>query len=47
LWDEKGFWRAPAVHSLISWRLAPRVAVGALAASVAIVAVPIAAVASG
>lgn len=47
LWDEKGFWRAPAVHSLYPWRLAPRVAVGALAASVAIVAVPIAAVALG
>src|SRR6059036_1229631 len=24
LWDEKGFWRSPAVASLYSWRLVPR-----------------------
>ena len=47
LWDEKGFWRAPAVRSLYPWRTALRLAAWALALSVAIVAVPITAVALG
>src|SRR5581483_5688313 len=38
LWDDKGFWRDPAVPKMVGW---------ALAASVAIVAAPIAAVALG
>ena len=47
LWAEKGFWRAEAVERLYEWRLVPRVVVWALAVSVGIVAVPIAAVALG
>src|SRR5439155_12687265 len=47
LWDAKGFWRGPAVRTLYEWRLVPRVVVWALAAALAIVAVPIAAVAVG
>ena len=47
LWDEKGFWRAPAVRTLYPWRLLLRVAVWALALSVAIVALPIGAMALG
>jgi len=47
LWDEKGFWRAPDVQSLYGWRAVPRAVAWALAASVAIVAVPTAAVAVG
>ncbi|HTK29015.1 MAG TPA: patatin-like phospholipase family protein [Vicinamibacterales bacterium] len=47
LWDEKGFWRSPAVRRLYPWRPALRVAALALLASVAIVCVPIAAVAAG
>src|SRR5436190_14598063 len=45
LWDEKGFWRAPAVRSLYSWRGVLQMIAGALALAVAIVAVPIAVVA--
>ena len=47
LWDEKGFWRAEAIERLYPWRLVPRVIVWALAVSVGIVALPIAAVALG
>src|SRR2546425_8562696 len=47
LWDDKGFWSAPAVRSLYSWRPIPRLIVWALAVALAIVAVPIAAVAAG
>ena len=47
LWDEKGFWRAPDVQSLYRWRAVPRAVAWALAASVAIVALPTAAVAVG
>ncbi len=47
LWDDKGFWRAEGIGRLYQWRLVPRVVVWALAISVAIVAVPIAAVALG
>jgi hypothetical protein len=47
LWDEKGFWRADGIERLYQWRIVPRVIVWALAISLAIVAVPIAAVALG
>jgi hypothetical protein len=47
LWDEKGFWRAPAVRTLYPWRVLLRVAVWTLALSVAIVALPIGAMALG
>jgi len=47
LWDEKGFWRAEGIERLYEWRMVPRVVVWALAVSLAIVAVPIAAVALG
>jgi hypothetical protein len=47
LWDDKGFWRSPAVRGLYRWRAAPRIAVLAVAAAVAVVAVPVAAVALG
>jgi hypothetical protein len=47
LWDDKGFWRAAAVRSLYGWRLVPRVIVGAVGLSLAVVAVPIAVVAAG
>ena len=47
LWDEKGFWRAPAVRSLYRWRTALQLTAWALALAVAIVAVPIGAVALG
>jgi hypothetical protein len=47
LWDEKGFWRAPLVRSLYDWRRVPKIAVWALAISVAIVAVPLAVAAAG
>src|SRR4030095_15917419 len=47
LWDEKGFWRSPAVASLYPWRLMPRVAGIALAVAVTIVAAPIAVMALG
>src|SRR5436189_546151 len=45
LWDETGFWRAPAVRSLYRWRAALQLTAWTLALAVAIVAVPIAAVA--
>src|SRR6266481_1208127 len=44
LWDEKGFWRANGVERLYEWRLVPRAVAWALAASVAIVVLPTAAV---
>ena len=47
LWDEKGFWRAEGVERLYPWRMVPRLVVWALAASLAIVAIPVAAVALG
>jgi len=47
LWDEKGFWRSPAVRSLYSWRPAPRVLAAAVAIAIAIVALPIAVVVLG
>ena len=47
LWDEKGFWRAEGIERLYEWRIVPRVVVWALAIALAIVAIPIAAVALG
>jgi hypothetical protein len=47
LWDDKGFWKAPDVEALYAWRTLPRIVVSALALSVAIVALPVAAVAVG
>ena len=47
LWDDKGFWRAEGIERLYEWRIVPRVVVWALALSLAIVAIPIAAVAFG
>src|SRR5437763_4953682 len=47
LWDDKGFWRAPAVERLYGWQTIPRLLVWVLAVAVAIVLVPIAAVALG
>src|SRR5437870_10945932 len=44
LWDERGFWKGPGVRALYGWRLAPRAIGAAIAASVAIVCAPIAAV---
>jgi hypothetical protein len=47
LWDEKGFWRGPAVRSFYKWRRVTHIVVWALGAAIAIVALPIAAVAAG
>src|SRR5439155_16569606 len=47
LWDEKGFWRTPAVRALYPWRFGPRLVVWSIAAALALAAVPIAAVALG
>src|SRR6187402_1024254 len=47
LWDERGIWRSPDVAALYPWRKPLRVALGALAAAVVIVAVPLAAMALG
>src|SRR5258708_35498140 len=47
LWDDNGFWRSPTVATLYGWRIVPRIAVGALAVSLAIVALPIAVAALG
>lgn len=47
LWNEKGFWRRAAVSNLYPWRPAVRLAAGALAVAVAVVAIPIAAMAAG
>ena len=47
LWDDKGFWLAPGVTGLYPWRTVLRVIAWSLAASLAIVALPIAAVAAG
>src|SRR5437899_1754510 len=47
LWDEKGFWRVPAVQALYPWQFGLRLVVWSVAAALAIAAVPIAAVALG
>jgi hypothetical protein len=47
LWDDKGFWSAPAVRSFYPWRGMLRLAAWSLVVSLAIVAAPLAAVALG
>lgn len=47
LWDDKGFWRAPVVRSFYGWSRRLRIVARALAAALAIVAAPVAAVALG
>jgi hypothetical protein len=47
LWNEKGFWRSPAVRRLYPWAQVPRLAVMAIGASFAIVCLPLAVVALG
>jgi len=47
LWDERGLWRSPAVHRLYPWARAPRLIAAALALSLLVVSVPVAAVAVG
>jgi len=47
LWDEKGFWRSPAVQSLYSWTPIPRLLAAAAAIAVAIVTLPIVVVVLG
>jgi hypothetical protein len=47
LWDDKGFWRAPGVEALYAWRTVPRLIMWSLGVALAIVALPIAAVALG
>src|SRR5262245_21408226 len=43
LWDEKGFWRSPAIRTLYSWRPVFRLLIGALGLALAIVTLPLAA----
>ncbi len=47
LWDEKGFWRAPAVRRLYPWRPVLQLTVGALVVALALVAVPLVVMAAG
>jgi hypothetical protein len=47
LWDQKGFWKLPAVASLYGWHRVPRVVVAALAVALTLVAVPLAVMALG
>jgi hypothetical protein len=47
LWTEKGFWQAAGVRALYGWRSGLRLAFWATALAVAIVIVPLAAVAAG
>jgi patatin-like phospholipase len=47
LWDEKGFWRAPAVARLYSWRPLVRLTALAVALSIVLVVLPLAVVAVG
>src|SRR5690348_728625 len=47
LWEEKGFWRSPAVRHLYQWRLVARIAVWALGLAAVVVAVPLAAMVIG
>jgi hypothetical protein len=47
LWEDKGFWRGAAVQSLYSWRFGPRLVVWSGAVALAIVALPLSAVALG
>jgi predicted acylesterase/phospholipase RssA len=47
LWEERGFWRASAVAGFYPWRPVLRLVAWTLAASVALVAVPLALMAAG
>jgi predicted acylesterase/phospholipase RssA len=47
LWDEKGFWRAPAVGRLYAWRPVLQLAAAALIVAIALVAVPLGVMALG
>ena len=47
LWEEDGFWQANGVRALYGWRGVPRMVFGAVAASLLLVAVPLAAIALG
>lgn len=47
LWEEKGFWKASHLRRLYTWRATLRLAVWTLAAAVALVVVPLAAMALG
>jgi hypothetical protein len=47
LWSDKGFWRSPGVAALYPWRTIPLVAGWALIAALAVVVVPIVAMALG
>src|SRR5215831_588696 len=47
LWDERGYWRSAAVAGLYPWRSTLRWVTGTLALSVALVAVPLLALAIG
>ncbi|HKB09499.1 MAG TPA: hypothetical protein VKD69_02555, partial [Vicinamibacterales bacterium] len=47
LWDDKGYWRGAGAERLYEWRAVPRGVMWAAAASVAIVAVPLLAIAIG
>ncbi|MGC4085373.1 MAG: patatin-like phospholipase family protein [Vicinamibacterales bacterium] len=47
LWSDKGFWKSPGIGRLYAWRPTLRMLASALVLAVAVVAVPIAAVALG
>ena len=47
LWDDKGFWRAPAVVHLYGWRAAPCAVAWLIALAAAVVLTPLVAVALG
>jgi hypothetical protein len=47
LWDERGFWRSPAVRKLYPWRSTLRFVIWALTLAVMLVAVPLLAMAAG
>ena len=47
LWEERGFWRSPAVARFYRWSRLVRLAAAAFALSIAVVVVPLAAVALG
>ncbi|HEY2150101.1 MAG TPA: patatin-like phospholipase family protein [Vicinamibacterales bacterium] len=47
LWDDKGFWLRPSVRSLYGWRTVPKIVAGTLGLALAIVVLPIVAVAVG
>jgi hypothetical protein len=47
LWEDKGFWKAKGVRTLYGWGVVPRLVAAACAASLFVVAVPLAAIALG